>query len=185
METSRTSAPTDAKARHASARWMVLTYLLTTVHHVYSSTFIEPDGRIRGAFSGQWRAHGFLVFLVPVAIGLGALLAYRHRGDRRWLHPYALVSGGVFTGIVGIWEGGWNHLAKLVAFALGLQGSYAYGPSWLLQFPAVQPPKDVFFEATGVLTLVFGLVNAHALGRLLARRRQVAPAAPASAGLHA
>ncbi len=119
----------------------MLTYLLTTVHHVYSATFIEPDGSIRGVFAGQWRAHGFLVFLVPVVIGLGALLAYRRRGDGHWLVPYALVSGGVFTGLIGIWEGGWNHLAKLVVFALGLQDAYAYGPSWLLQFPAVQPPR--------------------------------------------
>ncbi len=180
-KTSQTIAEMDTKALHTSARWMVLTYLLTTIHHVYSSTFIEPDGSITGVFAGQWRAHGFLVFLVPVVIGLGALLAYRHRGDRRWLHPYALVSGGVFTGIIGIWEGGWNHLAKLVVFALGLQDSYAYGPSWLLQFPAVQAPKDVFFEATGVLTLVFGLINAYSLWRLLADPKQIVPAAAAAA----
>lgn len=171
----------DRSARlHASARWMVLTYLLTTVHHVYSSTFIEADRSLRGVFAGQWRAHGFLVFLAPLALGLGALLAYRRRGDRRWLHPYALVSGAVFTGLIGTWEGGWNHLAKLVAFSLGLQGSYAYGPSWLLQFPAVQPPKDIIFEATGVLTLAFGLINGHHLWRLLAHRTPLAPAAPPS-----
>jgi hypothetical protein len=174
-KTSQTIARTDTKALHMSARWMALTYLLTTVHHVYSSTFIEADGNIAGVFAGQWRAHGFLVFLVPVMVGIGGLLAYGHRGDRHFLYSYALVSGGVFTGIIGVWEGGWNHVAKLVVFALGLQDCYAYGPSWLLQFPAVQPPKDLFFEATGVLTLFFGLINAYYLWSLIADRKQVAP----------
>ncbi len=172
--------PTGTKALHASGRWMVLTYLLTTVHHVYSSTIIAPDGSISGVFAGSWRAHGFLVFLVPLLLGLGALLAYRRQGSRHWLHPCALLCGGVFTALIGVWEGGWNHLAKLVVFALGLEGSYAYGPSWLTEFPAVQPPRDVFFEATGVLTLVFGLVNAWYLWRVLADREAFAAAAQAA-----
>jgi hypothetical protein len=173
--------PKGNSALHASGMWMVLTYLLTTVHHVYSSTIIEPDGSIAGVFAGSWRAHGFLVFLVPVLLGLGALLAYRNSQNRGWLWGYGLIAFGVFTGLIGVWEGGWNHLAKLVFFALGSERSYAYGPSWLLQFPAVQPPTELFFEATGVLTLAFGLLNAWFLLRLraaLPRQREPQPWAP-------
>lgn len=171
-------SPRAARSLHGSARWLVATYLLTTLHHVYSSTFIAPDPRLVGPFAGAWRAHGFLVFLAPVLLAIGALHAYGRSARRLWLHVYGLVSGGVFTALVGVWEGGWNHLAKLVAFAHGLQGAYAYGPSWLLQFPAVQPPTDAFFEATGVLTLAFGLGNAWSLWRLRAERpRAAAPAA--------
>jgi len=46
-----------------------------------------------------------------------------------------------------------------------------HGPAWLLQFPQVQPPTDLFFEATGVLTLAFGLLNAWYLRRLVAIRQ--------------
>src|SRR5512142_1790710 len=166
---------------HASAHALVATYVLTSVHHVYSSTFIAPDTGITGPFRGSWRALGFLAFAVPLLAALGALRAYARSSRPRWLHLYGVVSGGVFSALVGVWEGGWNHAAKLVAFAHGLQGSYAYGPAWLLQFPAVQPPRDVFFEVTGVLTLVVGLWNAWALWRVVAGARR----APAGGGLPA
>ncbi len=170
-------SPADTRRLRASAHALVATYVLTSVHHVYSSTFIAPDTGLAGPFRGSWRSLGFLAFAVPLLAALGALHVYARSRRRPWLHLYGLVSGGLFAGLVGVWEGGWNHAAKLVAFAHGLQASYAYGPSWLLQFPAVQPPRDVFFEATGVLTLGVGLVNAWALWRLVAAaRRAPAPA---------
>jgi hypothetical protein len=161
-------ANVDARTLHASAHSLVATYVLTSVHHVYSSTFIAPDTGLTGPFRGSWRSLGFLAFAVPLLAALAALHAYARSGRGRWLHAYALLSGGVFTALVGVWEGGWNHAAKLVAFAHGLQGGYAYGPAWLLSFPAVQPPRDAFFEVTGVLTLVVGLWNAWALWRVAA-----------------
>ncbi len=157
----------EKKTLHRSGMWMVLTYLLTTVHHVYSSTLYAPDGSITGVFAGAWRAHGFLVFLVPVVVGLAALAVYAHSRRKGWLHLYGAINSVVFIGLIGIWEGGWNHLAKLVFFALGAERFFSYGPAWLLQFPTVQPPTDLFFEATGVLTLCFGLLNAWALYRLV------------------
>ncbi len=164
-------SPAASRTLHASAHALLATHVLTSVHHVYSSTFIAPETGIAGPFRGSWRSLGFLAFAVPLLAALGALHAYARSGRRPWLHAYGLIGGGVFTALVGVWEGGWNHAAKLVAFAHGLQGSYAYGPSWLLQFPAVQPPRDAFFEVTGVLTLVVGLVNAWALWRVLVASR--------------
>ncbi len=168
-------SPVAPRTLHASAHALVATYVLTSVHHVYSSSFIAPDTGLAGPFHGSWRSLGFLPFAVPVLAALGALHAYARSGRRPWLHLYGLISGGVFTALIGVWEGGWNHAAKLVAFAHGLQASYAYGPSWLLQFPAVQPPRDAFFEVTGVLTLVVGLGNAWALWRVAAAARAAHP----------
>jgi hypothetical protein len=163
-------SPVSTRALRASAHTLVATYVLTSVHHVYSSTFIAPDTGLAGPFRGSWRSLGFLAFAIPLLAALGALHAYARSGRRPWLHLYGLVSGGVFTALVGVWEGGWNHAAKLVVFAHGLEASYAYGPSWLVQFPAVQPPRDAFFEVTGVLTLGVGLLNAWMLWRVFAAR---------------
>jgi hypothetical protein len=179
----KNASPAATATLHASAHALVATYVLTSVHHVYSSSFIAPDTGLTGPFRGSWRSLGFLAFAVPLLVALGALHAYARSGRRPWIHLYGVLSGGVFSALVGVWEGGWNHAAKLAAFAHGLQGSYAYGPTWLLQFPAVQPPRDVFFEATGVLTLVVGLWNAWALWRVVAEaRRPSAGGAPACVG---
>lgn len=156
----------EKKALHRSGMWLVFTYILTTVHHVYSSTIYAPDAGISGIFAGAWRSHGFLVFLLPVIFSLAALAGYVKSRRSGWLYGYGLINALVFIGLIGLWEGGWNHLAKIVFFSLGIERFYAYGPAWLLQFPTVLAPKDLFFEATGVLTLLFGLINAGFLLKL-------------------
>ena len=83
-----------------------------------------------------------------------------------WLHAYTFINVTVFVVLIGLLEGGWNHLAKIIVFSVGAEQSYAYGPSALLQFPTVLPPQDIFFEATGVLTLLFGLLNVYYLWKL-------------------
>jgi hypothetical protein len=161
----------ENKALYLSGAWMILTFLLTMIHHLYSSTIYAPDANIVGVFSGSWRAHGFLVFMAPVIVDICALVRFSKTRRHRWLIGYSLVNASIFVGLIGLWEGGWNHLAKIVFYTAGFEMSYAYGPSWLLQFPAVLPPQDRFFEATGVLTLVFGLINAFYLRKLFSEVR--------------
>ncbi len=57
---------TENRFFHLSGMWLLLTYVLTTVHHVYSSFIYASDSGISGVFAGAWRGHGFLAFLAPL-----------------------------------------------------------------------------------------------------------------------
>jgi hypothetical protein len=130
---------------------------LTAVHHVYGAV----------AFGTPWRLH-VLAIVVPAAIAI--FLALRastamdgHSAGRLWTVFAALVIFGVPVGVIGIYEGGYNHLLKnLVYFLGGETRALALFPP-----PTYEMPKDLFFEATGVAQFPLSIAAAVFTIRLL------------------
>ena len=136
-----------------------LVYVLTIIHHVYGAI----------AFDTPWRHHAAVLGLG----GIGATLLFG-LGATRWLAPVLRQVSTVLllaltlvlaVGLIGVFEGGYNHAGKLLLFFGGA------GPetmSRLFPPPTYEMPSDVFFEGTGVKQFLAALVAArssHALWR--------------------
>ena len=136
--------------------------VLTVVHHLYGAAI----------HATPWRHH---VALVAMPVLLVLILAH---GVHRWRLSTALGRSSLWLFIVvvalipvaaiGIFEGGYNHLAKNVLFFGGApRGTFER----LFPPPVYEAPSDPWFEATGLLQLVLGLLAARSLLRLLRERR--------------
>lgn len=114
--------------------------VLTAVHHVYGAIVFETP----------WRLH-ILHAAIPVAIIIVAALYFgqhsRETRRGRLLIRLAIVVILAFpVGLIGVYEGGYNHLVKtIVYFAAGRDAALALFPP-----PTYEMPSDVLFEATGI-----------------------------------
>jgi hypothetical protein len=123
---------------------------LTAVHHVYGAV----------AFGTPWRHHVLLI-VVPAAIAIffalrrGAEMDGQSAG-RLWTVVAALVIFLVPVGVIGFYEGGYNHVLKnLVYFSAGEARTLALFPP-----PIYEMPHDVFFEATGIAQFPLSIATA-------------------------
>lgn len=129
--------------------WLLVTiqWALTSAHHAYGGI----------VFGTGWRIHG-------LAIGLAAWLAvatlWRH-GRPRWA---GALGGTVFGAVVGLFEGGYNHVVKALGYAIDL-------PRGVLEvmYPGAvyEPPGDLVFEISGMAQLLVGVAILLAGHRLL------------------
>jgi hypothetical protein len=130
-----------------------LVYVLTIIHHVYGAI----------AFDTPWRHHAAFLGLGGIAVTLLSMW-----GATRWRTPVLRQVAKILllgltlvlaVGLIGLFEGGYNHAVKLVLFFGGA------GPDTMNRLfppPAYEMPGDVFFEVTGVLQLFPALVAARA-----------------------
>lgn len=139
--------------RAALFGWLVIA--VTTVHHVWGAILYHTP----------WRLH--IIFIgVPVALVFSLLLwlaAGRHRTGPGWV--YAVLSAiliiGFCTLMLGIYEGGYNHLLKNIVY-------FTHGPvGWMFPDGVTGIPDDFAFEATGVAHVPTGILAAVASWRML------------------
>ena len=131
--------------------WFI--YVLTIIHHVYGAI----------AFDTPWRYHAAFLGLG----GIAATLLFMW-GATRWRTPVlrqlatVLLLGVTLVlavGLIGCFEGGYNHAVKLVLFFGGA------GPDTMNRLfppPTYEMPSDVFFEVTGILQFLAALVAVRA-----------------------
>ncbi len=146
---------------------------LTTVHHLYGARIYDAPFR-RHVASG----------MLPVSLAL--ILAHEVQRRRpsttlgrvslRLLMAVTLV---VPVGLIGLFEGGYNHLVKNVLYFAGASRALLqrlYPP------PTYEMPNDLWFEATGVLQFFAGLYAGGCLARLWreTQRNRTRPVWPAA-----
>ena len=133
------------------AGWSALGVLfLTSVHHAYGAYIYDTP----------WRLHVvYLSALVAAAIA-GSILVLRWRPE--WILSrvafwfFVLVTLAMPVAMIGLFEGGYNHVAK---DALYFSGASPALMSRLFPPPTYELPDDVFFEVTGVLQLFAGMLT--------------------------
>ncbi|MBZ4419359.1 hypothetical protein [Myxococcus sp. RHSTA-1-4] len=158
MRWSKTLSPV---ARSAVASLAVL--LLTSVHHAYGA-FI---------YRTPWRLHMVAIAAVTAVVLLGALAVLRARPGG-WtggvaLAVFALTTLGVPVGMIGVFEGAYNHVLKNV-FYFGGASPELLGR--LFPPPTYELPNDFLFELTGVLQVVPAVLAAVFLVHAFRGRRQ-------------
>jgi len=132
---------------------------LTSIHHAYGAfTFGTP-----------WRLH-ILAIAVPVVIAIVVALHCSAVRPSRVAGPrLAVFAAGLIlafpVGVIGIYEGGYNHVLKnLVYFIGGEAQARALFPS-----PLYEMPRDVFFEATGIAQFPLAIATAVLTPQLFRR----------------
>ena len=139
-----------------------LVYALTIVHHVYGAI----------VFDTPWRHHA--AFLGVAGIAATLILAW---GSTRWMPSVrrqattallAALTVILAVGLVGVFEGGYNHAIKLLLFFGGAAPETMHR---LFPPPTYEMPSDVLFEVTGVLQFVAGLIAARVSVALWRGRR--------------
>jgi hypothetical protein len=128
------------------------------VHHVYGAIVFETP----------WRLH--IVFIaLPVGVLFTGLFvsAYRRRGTAagRWLKWAGAGVILVFcVALIGIYEGGYNHLLANIVFL-------THGPDTtaaIYDMAVHEMPTEPVFETTGIAQFVAGIGAAWTTFRLLA-----------------
>jgi hypothetical protein len=131
--------------------------VLTVIHHLYGARLYDAPFRQHVAFG-----------ILPVLLVL--ILAYWvHR--RRPLTSLGRVSLWVFmavtlivpVGMIGLFEGGYNHLVKNLLYFGGASRATL---DQLFPPPAYEMPNDLWFEVTGILQFFVGLYAGYCLVRL-------------------
>ncbi len=164
------SGVTSISSQRLASRvaWSALSVLLlTSIHHAYGAYI----------YNTPWRLH--VVFVsVPVAVAIfGSLLALR-----RWpatiageaaVWVFAVVTLLFPVAGIGLFEGGYNHTVKDVLYLAGASGELM---NRLFPPPTYELPNDAFFEVTGVLQVIPGIITGYLL-YLFVKRRQRDPEA--------
>ena len=126
--------------------------LLTAAHHAYGAA----------RFGTPWRYH--VVWLSVWVIGaLGLLLLLHVRGPKPFVRRAGLLAACALVLLVpvvwiGLFEGGYNHVLKIVLYYGGfLREDFTR----LFPPPRYEPPSDWLFELTGVLQLPLAGVAAY------------------------
>jgi hypothetical protein len=140
--------------------------VLTIIHHAYGAV----------AFDTPWRHHAAFLGLG----GIAATLLFRWGATRlrtpvlRQLATVLLLALTVVLGVglIGVFEGGYNHAVKLLLFFGGAAPDTMHR---LFPPPTYEMPTNVFFEVTGVLQFLAALVAARASLALWRGRQESAP----------
>jgi hypothetical protein len=124
---------------------------LTAVHHAYGA-FV---------YHTPWRLHVAIVApLLALAIWRTLYLAGSRRGTPSGILWTRIASGLILifpVGLIGLVEGGYNHLVKnAVYLLLGAQTATDLFPP-----PAYELPDNLLFEATGIAQFPLGLLAAY------------------------
>lgn len=122
--------------------WIFLTWLITAIHHYYTGILYHT----------MWRAEFAAYAVIPMMICIGLLIRYRVCEKRLLIGIYFVISFFFFFLVVGVWEGAWCHLTKLI-FYFFHRPFYNAPASW--NVPAAPVPDNVFSEVSGVMNFVF------------------------------
>lgn len=143
-----------SRTRDLTITLVAVQWVVTFAHHLYGGLMFDSPGRTIMAF-------------VFAAI-LGATLWLHRLGvTRRWAQRACHTLVVVFwVVLLGLYEGGYNHTLYLILREV----DPARAQSWYPAGSDAVISNDVFFQGTGVLTLVAGIAVAIAL--VTARRRR-------------
>lgn len=139
--------------------------VLTTLHHVYGALLFDTPQRLHMLAAAP-------PYVLAVAIAYrGAIRPVARRG-RAFGSAIVASSWLLPLGVIGVFEGGYNHLLKNVLFFAGIDRARfeALYPGGLLY----EAPSDLWFEASGIAQFVVALflmpVLLEAGARLRAQR---------------
>ena len=140
------------------ARYALAVLLLTSVHHIYGAYIYDTP----------WRSHVALVSGLATAAIIGSLLVFRRQPDgiagnmAFWV--FTAVTLVIPVVIIGIFEGGYNHVVKN---ALYFGGASAAVMCKFFPPPTYELPNDLFFEVTGMLQFFPAMVTGYHLYTLV------------------
>lgn len=122
--------------------------LLTTLHHIYGALIYHTP----------WRMHVIFVSLPVMAVTIlfTKLIQKNKRyknGFLFWLNWSIILL--VSIGLIGCFEGIYNHFVKDLLFFAGTDRKILLG---LFPPPKYELPNDVFFEITGVMQAVITVI---------------------------
>jgi hypothetical protein len=132
--------------------------LLTTVHHVYGAYVYDTP----------WRLHVGFISGSAAAVMLAALAVTRRGKDdvsseiAFWV--FVVVTLAIPVLLIGLIEGGYNHVLKVALYFGGASSSVL---DRLFPPPTYERPDNLFFEITGVMQFVPGILTGWFLYRLL------------------
>jgi hypothetical protein len=136
--------------------------VMTTIHHVYGAAI----------FSTPWRLHIVyisipvaLVILGAVPLGIRRYSSFSGHGAS-WL--FILLIAVFAVALIGVYEGGYNHLLPNIQYVLGVERTLRDG--------LYVPPDDLLFQLTGIAQFVVAVVAAWFLVCLMRQAQQSQPA---------
>jgi hypothetical protein len=141
--------------------------LLTTLHHIYGAVL----------YSTPWRLHVLLISMP--AIILTTMLSkflVKYENNRYVFGCYWLLVLIPSIGLIGLFEGMYNHLLKNLMFFSGTSKEVLIK---MFPPPTYELPNNFFFEFTGVLqavVVVFLIISFVRLTRTFCRKTNVTAA---------
>lgn len=129
---------------------VTLQWALTTAHHWYGGVL----------FATRWRLEGLVLGLIAWAVA-AALWGLGRRRASVW------VSAGFFGGLIGVYEGLYNHVLKLLLYGLDASPGLLRA---MFPPPLYEPPGDLIFELSGAAQGVVGFALLWTAHRLLGAR---------------
>jgi hypothetical protein len=137
---------------------------MTAVHHVYGAVIYDTPFRLHIVFVAVPVA-----LFIAFALRLGAARAGTKQGRLATWAAVAVIL--VFAvAAIGVFEGGYNHFVKNIAYLGGGEAAVrVMMPSWLYDPAAVEIPNDIVFEATGIAQFPLSIWAAIETWRLARR----------------
>ena len=120
--------------------------ITTTVHHLHAGLILDSDGESLHLVAME-------MILIPATVV--SMILYLRNGNRTALWFYLLLAASGFI-FLGLYEGGWNHTARLIA--------YLRVDSPETNIETLLPAGNLhlwFYEITGVLTLIVTLLATY------------------------
>ena len=148
---------------YAAGEGVVATLVFTSVHHLYGARRFDTPWRAHAVHIAAWAG-----VLVGLCLLVARLRAHRESG-RIAISAFFVLAVAICVLWLGLYEGGYNHGMKSLAYAAHLPASV-----FNVLFPPslYEPPGDWFFELSGVLQLPLGLFAGRAARQAyLASRR--------------
>jgi hypothetical protein len=128
-------------------------YVLTSLHHAYGAWLYKTP----------WRLHVVYQGLIILLITGAFLFLYEWRKKKVFLFLYLVMAGLFFGGLIGLYEGFYNHLVKNILFFSGLSNN---AMRWFYPASMYELPNDWLFEITGVLQAFAGAVQLYYIVKL-------------------
>lgn len=135
---------------------------LTVIHHVYGAAIYDAPFRQHVAF-------GILPVLLVLVLAYWLYRSRPHTSLGRvclWL--FMGLTLVVPIGVIGLFEGGYNHLLKNVLYFGGAPRSTL---ARLFPPPTYEMPDDFWFEVTGILQFLVALPAGYWLLKMWRERR--------------
>lgn len=127
---------------------------LTLIHHAYGAFIYEDPFRLHVAYAA---IPVILILLLTFRIVQGKSSALIRQFA---FAVFMLASVSMTISVIGLYEGGYNHLLKNLLFF----GGTSQATLDLLYPPAVyEMPSSYFFEVTGIFQSVFGIYAIYCL----------------------
>jgi len=130
------------------AWYSVALAVLTTIHHVYGAVLYQTP----------WRLH-ILMMSIPLAVLtliLRRQLTKKDADNKSFMFwAFYFITLVPSLGLIGIFEGIYNHLLKNIMFFGGVGDGFLQA---LFPAPTYEMPNDFLFEVTGVMQGMIAIV---------------------------